>query len=218
MPVQRTVGTALCVLSLVSTAACANEDCKYSADRSAKLDVTGVERIEIVARGGKLSVRPGAASSIQARGKACASSEEYLAQTQLQARREGSVARIFVQVPDEMYGIGMHYATLDLTVEVPASLPVEITDTSGDMTVENVQVTKITDSSGNIYVAGAKDVNVRQDSSGDIRIERISGSVRIDNDSSGSIAIAGVGHDVEIVADSSGMVDVDDVKVTVRSP
>jgi hypothetical protein len=42
--------------------------------------------------------------------------------------------------------------------------------------------------------------------------------VRIDNDSSGSIAIAGVGHDVEIVADSSGMVDVDDVKVTVRSP
>ena len=204
----------MCVLSFAATAACAGEDCKYSADRSAALDVAGAERIEIIARAGTLNVRPGVATTVKARGKACTSSEEYLAMTQLHARREGAVARIFVQVPDEMQGMGVHYATLDLTVEVPAALPVEITDTSGDMNVENAQVVHITDSSGDIRVRGpTADLEIN-DSSGELRVEDAKGAVDL-TDSSGSIYVAGA-KDVNIRQDSSGDIHIERIAGSVR--
>jgi len=105
-----------------------------------------------------------------------------------------------VQVPGEMKGIGLMYASLDLTVSVPGDLPVEITDSSGDMTLESVRVAKVLDSSG------------------DIDVERVSGDVRIDRDSSGDIRIAEIGGNVEVLADGSGQVRVTSVKGTVRLP
>ena len=203
-------------------------NCKYSADRRAELDAAGAERLEVVARAGDLKVEPGPGAVVSASGRACASSEEFLEQTQIRTQREGSVLRVFVQVPDEMKGVGIFYASLDLTVRVPDSLPVSITDTSGDMTVENVRVTSITDSSGDMLLRGTRgdvelndssgDLRVENtegavtitDSSGDIRVER-AGSVRIRTDSSGDITINGIAGDVLIERDSSGDISVSGV-------
>jgi hypothetical protein len=177
-------------------------NCKYSADRRAELDAAGAERLEIVARAGDLKVEPGPGSVVRVSGRACASSEEFLEQTQIRTQREGSVLRVFVQVPDEMKGIGIFYAALDLTVRVPDSLPVSITDTSGDIDVEKVRVTAITDSSGDMLLRGTQGDVELNDSSGDLRVENAEGAVAI-TDSSGDIRIDGAGS-VRIRTDSSG--------------
>ena len=203
-------------------------DCKYSADRRAELDAAGAERLEIVARAGDLKVEPGPGAAVTASGRACASSEQFLEQTQIRTQRDGSVLRVFVQVPDEMKGVGIFYASLDLTVRVPGSLPVSITDTSGDITVEQVRVTAITDSSGDMLLRGSQGDVELNDSSGDLRVENAegavtitdssgdihvdrAGSVRIRTDSSGDITIRAIAGDVLIERDSSGDISVADV-------
>ena len=226
----------LALLALPVTALAWDHDCRYSTDRKASIDTTGAARIEIMARAGDLVVRPASGPVLTAGGRACASSKAYLDQTQLHVRRQGDVVQVQVQVPDEMKGIGLLYASLDLTVSVPAELPVEVTDSSGDVTLESVRVTKVldssgdvrveetagavrvSDSSGDVVIRGARGVHIPMDSSGDIVIDRISGDVRIDRDSSGDIRIADVGGSVDVLADGSGQVRVTGVKGAVQLP
>lgn len=193
---------AVVVLLALPVPAFAWDDCKFSADRKAGIDTTGAERVEILARAGDLAVRTGPGPGLGAAGRACASSQAFLDQTQLRVRREGAVIRVEVQVPEKMSGIGMFYASLDLQVQVPAGLAVEVTDSSGDMTLDGARVVRITDSSGDMLARGLPaDVEIN-DSSGDIRIEDAAGAVRID-DSSGDIVIRGA-KSVHIPRDSSG--------------
>jgi hypothetical protein len=189
-------------------------DCRYGADRRGSVDTTGASRVEILARAGDLRVQPARTATLSAGGRACASSQEYLDQTQLVVRRDGDVVRVHVQVPGEMKGIGVFYATLDLTVDVPAGLPVDVTDSSGDVTLEGVQVATVRDSSGDILARGLVGDVVIEDSSGDIRIEDSAGTVRV-TDSSGDISIRGAAQ-VHIPIDSSGDIVVERVSRDVR--
>jgi len=189
-------------------------DCKYTAERSASIDTTGVERVEILARAGDLDVRPATGSTLTGQGKACASKQEYLDQTQLHVQRDGTLLRVWVEAPDSFTGIGVFYATLDLTVNVPAHLPVSITDTSGDLRVDGLSVTRIVDSSGDILATHLRsDVEIN-DSSGDVRVEDVAGRVRL-TDSSGDLVVRGA-HDVEVVSDSSGDIVIERVAGSVR--
>lgn len=212
---MRTSHLAPVLLTLcASPAAALDLNCKFSAERQASIDTAGAERIEIVARGGDLVVRPATGARVLASGKACASREKYLAETQVHARRKGKTVQVFVQVPEDMKGIGTFYATLDLDVQVPAGLPIEVTDTSGDATVEKVRVTRITDSSGDLVARELPaDVEIN-DSSGDIRIENADGLVKI-TDSSGDIVVLGA-RDVLIPSDSSGDIEIERVSGSVR--
>jgi len=196
-PLRITALLALLVLPI--TALAWDLDCRYGAERKASIDMADAARVEIMARAGELTVRPGSGTTLAAVGRACASSQAFLDQTQLHVRRQGDVVQVHVQVPDEMKGIGLLYASLDLTVSVPGDLPVEVTDSSGDMTLENVRVTKVRDSSGDISARGLK---------GDVEID----------DSSGDIRVADVGGNVEVLADGSGQVSVTGVKGTVNLP
>lgn len=197
-----------------SPAAAWDLDCKFSADRQAAIDTTGAERIEIAARGGTLDVRPATGTRLLAIGKACVSREAYLAETQVHARRQGKIIQLFVQVPEDMKGIGTFYATLDLDVQVPAGLPVEVTDTSGAIAIDKVHVTRITDSSGDLVARDLPaDVEIN-DSSGDIRVENAAGLVKI-TDSSGDIVVRGA-REVLIPSDSSGDIEIEQVSGSVR--
>jgi len=204
----------LALLALPVTALAWDHDCRYSTDRKASIDTTGAARIEIMARAGDLVVRPASGPVLTAGGRACASSKAYLDQTQLHVRRQGDVVQVQVQVPDEMKGIGLLYASLDLTVSVPAELPVEVTDSSGDVTLESVRVTKVLDSSGDISARALKgDVEI-EDSSGDVRVEETAGAVRV-SDSSGDVVIRGA-RGVHIPMDSSGDIVIDRISGDVR--
>lgn len=206
--------TALALYFLSVPAGAWDLDCRHSADRAARIDTAGADRIEIAAQAGDLEVRAGAETAVVAHGRACASSEEYLAQTQVRAVREGQTIKVAVQVPDKMVGIGLHNASLDLTVDVPAGLPVEVIDSSGDTTLSGIRVTRLTDSSGDITVRGAPVDFEINDSSGDIRIDAAAGSVTI-TDSSGDIVIRQA-RAVVIQRDSSGDIDVAQVAGDVR--
>ncbi|HEX7375315.1 MAG TPA: DUF4097 family beta strand repeat-containing protein [Steroidobacteraceae bacterium] len=188
--------------------------CKYSADRQVSIDTTGVERVEIMARAGDLDVRPASGTVLAGRGKACVSREEYLAKTQLRVQRDGNVVRLWVEAPETFSGIGLFYAALDLTVTVPAALPVSITDTSGDVKVDGLRVTRITDSSGDLLATNLRsDVQI-SDSSGDVRVEQAAGRVEL-NDSSGDIIVRGA-REVVITGDSSGDIVIERVAGDVK--
>jgi hypothetical protein len=204
---------AVALLALPFTAV-ARDDCKFSAERKGGIDTTGAERVEILARAGDLTVRPAAGSALGAAGRACASRQEFLDQTQLHVRREGNVIQVHVQTPEQMSGIGIFYAYLDLQVVVPEGLPVEITDSSGDITLSGVRVVRIADSSGDITARGLlADVEI-DDSSGDIRVEDAAGAVRV-SDSSGDVVIRGA-TSVHVQQDSSGDMAIERVAGDVR--
>jgi len=228
MLISRPVRLALLLAPLLPAPASAWGDCKFTAERTASVDTSGVARIEIAARAGDLALRASSTKVLAENGRACASSEEILSQINVQARRNGDIVRVYVEVPDPSEGLGNAYASLDLGIAVPAGIPVTLTDSSGDMTIDDVQVERLTDSSGDITVRNLPaDVEIG-DSSGDIRIENAAGRVQvtdssgdivikgarevvIPSDSSGSIRITGVIGDVRIDNDSSGDVSVADI-------
>ena len=121
-PAWMLLGVGLCALLVAGTADAWPEQCKFEAERTLTLDVTAIQTLEIVGRGGDLDVRSGAPATVSATGRACASSAALLERTQIRTTREGNNARVFVQIPDEPGDLDDGgYATLDLTVQVPAT-------------------------------------------------------------------------------------------------
>ncbi|MEM7202516.1 MAG: hypothetical protein AAF628_19750 [Planctomycetota bacterium] len=93
---------------------------------------------------------------------------------------------------------------LDLTVELPGSLPVEIEDSSGSIVVRDVGAVAVADGSGSVEILGvAGDVRVT-DGSGSISIDEVGGSVFIESDGSGSIDVTDVDGDLVVGPDGSG--------------
>jgi len=102
------------------------------------------------------------------------------------------------------------YATLDVSVTIPAGLPVKITDTSGDLEVAGVLALDLKDESGDILVHDiAQDVTI-DDDSGDLSVTNVKGNVTL-RDSSGDIKVMKIGGRVDVVSDGSG--DIDAVEV-----
>jgi Putative adhesin len=214
MLTSRPIRLALLLVPLLPTTAFAWDDCKFTAERTASVDTSGAARIEIAARAGDLALRKSSTKMLAANGRACASSEEILSQINVQARRNGDVVRVYVEVPDPLEGIGNVYALLHLGIAVPTGIPVTLTDSSGDMTIDDVQVERLTDSSGDITARNLPaDVEIG-DSSGDIRIENATGRVQI-TDSSGDIVVKGA-REVVIPSDSSGSIRITRVSGDVR--
>ncbi len=121
---------------------------------------------------------------------------------------------VYVEVPDPDEDGHDSYAWLDLGVAVPAGIPVSLVDSSGDMTIDDVQVVKITDSSGDIVARKLPaDVEIG-DSSGDVRVEDAAGRVQV-TDSSGDIVVRGA-REVVIPTDSSGSIEISRVTGDVR--
>jgi DUF4097 and DUF4098 domain-containing protein YvlB len=189
----------------------AKADCKFEQQRTGGEDARGVTQVVLVAGAGDLEVRGSPdAKRIDAKGKACASSQELLDQIVLKTHREGATLYIEAIMPKmDMSFFGASYASLDLKVTLPDNVPVDAQDSSGDSTLESLKSLKMLDSSGDLKIrriAGAVDL---QDSSGDIEMDHV-GSVTL-RDSSGDIDLDNVTGNVEILVDSSGDIDIEEV-------
>jgi hypothetical protein len=217
----------LAALALVAPQARAwgSDACRFQADLAGEAELAGASRVVISAAAGDLAVQATPdARRLAARGKACAKTAELLAQIKLNVRRDGDVVYVETRLPEEP-GSGWNddAPTLDVNIALPAIVPVEITDSSGDVSVKNVAALQLRDSSGDVTVSGVRgrvdvedssgdvrisesgsDVHIGTDSSGDIVIRDVRGSVRIDRDSSGDIRLSGIGGDALIGVDSSG--------------
>ena len=182
--------------------------CEHSADRTAMSQLSGVERVHVVAGSGSLEVTGRAgATGMSARGHACASDSDYLEDLRLDVRREGSTLVVEAKYPDDHVHFGNYYARIDLVVEVPEGTAVRIDDGSGDLTFSGTGTTRVSDGSGNLRgrdVRGALEI---EDGSGDIELVGVSGAIEID-DGSGNIEIEDARAAVE-VDDGSGDVDIE---------
>lgn len=207
----------------------------YTAPRDADIDARGAKSVEVRAGAGSLRIegRPGI-SQVQVRGTARASSRNRLADIKLIAERHGDVVYIKADMPEDN-GTGFWNAVrgdwgnmqLDLVIEVPQSLSLDVEDGSGDAKFANIGPMKLTDGSGELSIIGVKGDLTVEDGSGSMTIENVEGRVRVtdgsgeitaknivgdfivEEDGSGSIEVAGVGGNMRIEEDGSGSIDVD---------
>lgn len=95
---------------------------------------------------------------------------------------------------------------IDLTVSIPKTYQLHITDGSGAISIENTASTSIVDGSGEINIKNLAGMLTIEDGSGAIKAHNIDGKIVI-NDGSGSIELANSNSDVKI-HDGSGNIDV----------
>lgn len=191
------------------------DDCDHRAERAASVPASGADLVRIAARAGALRVegRPGL-SEVRIRGEACASHERYLEGIELRAERVGDEVRVEAVMP-EMRGFGSFAARLDLVIEVPELLPLDVDDSSGVVEIRGVAALRLRDSSGEIDVSDVRGEVEVDDSSGEIRLAGVRGDVRL-RDSSGGIEVRDVAGSVLVERDGSGEIDVADVERDVR--
>ena len=218
-------------LALVVLAACDDIaglgiDCNFDENFSEVIAVSGADRLDVLADAGDLEIRGRSGlNEIRVRGTACAEDLDDIDDIDVVVQRSGSTVRVFGLVPSG----AVLDARLDLIIEVPDWMLVDIQHDAGDIEVNNVSGVAIRDDGGNIRVENIfGDVDINDDSgtiwirdvdgdvflldeSGDIDARLIGGSVLIEEDASGNITLENVDQDVVIVEDGSGDIVVDDV-------
>jgi len=181
--------------------------CKFEKDINLTLDLSASDVLAISAAAGELEVI-GVSGSDQAviSGKVCASKEAWLEESEVNTS-SGRRAEINVNLPDINGGwswSGNSYVSLDLHVEVPQDLALEVKDSSGDMLLKNIAALQLQDSSGGIEIENARGSISIRDSSGDIDIDEAAGDLTIEADSSGDIYASDINGSVLVIRDSSG--------------
>lgn len=224
----------VCLLAYQFSITASASGCKYEKDIDLTLDLTSSEVLSISAAAGDLEVI-GVAGTNEAmiHGKVCVSKESWLQQSNINTL-SANRAQISVDLPKisgswSLFGMSS-YASMDLHIEVPQDLAIDVKDSSGDIRLKNIAAVQIVDSSGDIELDNGHgpvhirdssgdieviqvqgDVTINTDSSGDIEIKDITGMVLVEQDSSGDIRVARVTSNVIIESDSSGDINVSHV-------
>ena len=203
------------ILSLWAVPAYA-DSCDYEEPRTATLDAAGLERVVVRARAGSLSiVGKSGLGEVRVEGIACAGKRDHLESVRLVTERTGSTATIEVEIPDTDWSMFSGTSPrLDLEVDVPHGVALEVKDSSGAMEIRGVGSADVQDSSGEIVIEDVSGDLRIDDSSGSIEVSDVSGDVRLE-DSSGGIEVRRVGGSVVVDRDSSGSIEVEKVQQNV---
>lgn len=189
--------------------------CKHERDIDLTLDLDDSERVAVIAAAGDLEItgRPDTDQAV-VRGKVCASEAEWMDEANV-IIEGGRHAEIAVTMPDTDSGwslTGNRYVYIDLYIEVPDHIPLEVSDSSGDMEIRGTASVSVRDSSGDIEIEDVKGDVVLNDSSGDIDLMHITGNVQVRQDSSGDIRGRDILGSVVVERDSSGDIRFQDVR------
>ncbi|MEQ9399200.1 MAG: hypothetical protein RJQ04_08500 [Longimicrobiales bacterium] len=191
----------------------ASDDCSFAVDRTASVPVGGASGLSVSSGSGDLRVEGRAGlDEVRVVGRACASEEDWIDDLRVTLERRGDELVLTTHYPDRdgrRSRSGRTVARIDLIVEVPLGMAADIEDSSGGMIVRGTGATRIDDSSGEIVVDGIRGSLTIDDSSGGIDVRDVGGAVRID-DGSGEIEVSAVRGPVTI-ADGSGSIDVVEV-------
>jgi hypothetical protein len=158
-------------------------NCKFEKEIDQTLDLENSEKLVVMAAAGDLEIRGvdnGPLVSIK--GKVCVSKEKWLDEARVETRG-GERAEIVVELPDTdgVWSLaGGQYAYLDLVLEVPDGVSIDIKDSSGDIRFKNV----------------GRDFIVERDSSGDISARGVGGDFRVLSDGSGDVVATDVSGSV----------------------
>jgi hypothetical protein len=213
------------------------DDCTYKTSRNATIDASGISSIHIDAGAGFLKIhgRSGL-EEVSVMGTACASNLAMIAEIRLHAKREGTTISIKAELPDgEQWS--KDSARLDLEIEVPESIPLRVTDSSGPIDIRSVAAldlqngagpmkvksvqgdVTLKDGSGSIDVRDvAGSIKVVEDDAGGVKALKVEGSVLIKQSGSGKISVRDVGGDFTVESDGSGGISYRNVKGRVSLP
>ncbi|HVF39607.1 MAG TPA: hypothetical protein VM939_06870, partial [Gemmatimonadaceae bacterium] len=214
---------------------------EFTSPRNADVDARGARAIRIDAAAGLLRVqgRPGI-NEVRVRGTAVASRRDWLEDIKLVAERRGNEVFIKAEIRENNRSGWRDWEDnrrgLDLIIEVPSNMALEVEDGSGEATFTSVGPLNLNDGSGSIDIRGAKgrvsiidgsgeitlngiegDVTI-EDGSGGIDARDITGNFTISQDGSGSIAVDRVAGDFIVAHDGSGSIRYDTVKGRVSIP
>lgn len=204
---------ALATGSCCATTAIAQRDADYSAPRQASASTVGARRIFVAAGAGSLRIEgKRGLTEVRARGTAYASSRGVLDEIKLVASRRGDVVELRTEIPEQRGGNWDDFqAGIDLVVEVPDSLALDVEDGSGGLEIRNVGALDVTDGSGEMMIEHVRGSLTIRDGSGPVRVDDVRGAVDVPSDGSGSLEISHVAGSVHVGSKGSGPVDVDDV-------
>ena len=199
-----------CALLLTPALAHAADGCKYQAPRNAALDLTGIHTlvVDIGSHNLHLNGTPGFTGQLS--GRACASSQDRLNELRVTQRREGDRLILTAESNSSNWSMSLfglsRYAYMDLHVDVPANLPVELAVGSGDADVVGIARLSSRTGSGDLHVHGISGRFDAQVGSGDIEADGI-GEIHVASIGSGDFRATGVRNDVQIGSIGSGSAD-----------
>lgn len=189
-------------------------DCGQTAPREGSADAAGARSIRVLAKAGELKIRGVAgASTVAVKGTACASRASGLDEIKLVVERRGDVVHVEAITPDWNWGS----AGLDMEIDLPNSIPLDVDDGSGSAEVRDVAALRITDGSGELTIEGVGGALTVDDGSGSLQISNVAGAVTL-TDGSGEIVVRQAGS-VLVKEDGSGSIQISDVRgnVVVRN-
>ncbi len=211
-------------------AALAAPECKHAEARQLAFDTAGVKSVTFDVRQNTLRLNGIAGSAGTLKGRACASSPELLKQLVVTQERSGDTLVVHLGNPQNvrfgLFGIGSHYAWLDLAGTVPAGIPVRIEVGSGDVDATGLASLGASVGSGDLVarrIAGAVgasvgsgdlslsdigSLDVSSVGSGDLKASGIRGSAEVGSIGSGDAGIRGVGGATKIGSVGSGDLDI----------
>ncbi len=182
--------------------------CPETRSINTTLDIGDIEDIRVVAGAGELNIVGSEGSDgVEIEARLCASDEDLLAEMDVISELDDDRASIATDMPKRWSG--NYTASIDLTLTVPVNSQLNVKDSSGDLSIENVRRLTLVDSSGDISLKDIEGNVVLTDSSGAIKMRKI-GSAEV-TDSSGEIDARGVSKDFTVNVDSSGDIEVRDV-------
>ena len=193
----------------------------FTSPRNAEVDASGAKTIEVRAGAGSLRIegRSGI-TRVQVRGTARSSSRGRLADIKLIAERRGDVVFIKSDMPDNDSGFwnSMHgdwNMALDLVIEVPTTIALDVEDGSGEAKIIGVGPLRMVDGSGELEINGVKGNATVEDGSGSLTIENVEGTLHV-SDGSGNINVKNVVGNFEVDEDGSGDIDATGIGGTMR--
>ena len=213
-----------CALLLAPSLALADE-CRFEAPRNASLDMTGIRTVVIDIGHHTFHVNGAASGASKIHGRACASSTDRLSELQITQHREGD--RLIVS-PAESHGtnffgfFGSSYAYLDLQMDIPNTIAVELDVGSGDAFVSNVAQLDVGVGSGDVDVNGVRggfdahvgsgdikahdvgETHVASIGSGDFTVNLVRGNLSIGSIGSGDADLRAIGGNVDVQSIGSG--------------
>ncbi len=183
------------------------EECKFQKPLSGSLDLSGIKVLEIKLGRHDLHLNGVPGNGARISGRSCASSQERLATLQLSQRREGD--RLVVTAEDDSHGWSVNlfgwsnYAYLDVQLDVPQNMAVELSVGSGDADVTGIDRLDSEVGSGDLRAHGIRGSFSTSVGSGDIVAEDI-GEIHVGSVGSGDFTARNVHRDVEIGSIGSG--------------
>jgi len=185
------------------------DDCKFKRPVALNVAMSASEALRAKTGAGSLEVR-GVQGLREARvtGTACASTSQLLGAIDVTVRREGGRVLVETEFPENWRG--NEQSRIDLLIEVPVGVGVDIADGSGPMEVSGVGDLEVVDGSGELRISNISGSVTVEDGSGSVEITDVRGDVRVE-DGSGEVTIRDAGGSVD-VKDGSGSIDVRGVR------